>query len=349
MTDRTSYVIPKEPGRWRAIGLAAAVHAALIAFLWIGVHWQSQVPVAVEAEVWSPEAREAAPRPPPVAPPEPPAPVEKPIPQPVPKPVIQEPPPPPPPKVVQPVLPDPEIALEKERKRKAQEQKARDQAAQAEQAREDKERKQVEQEKKDAKKLAEKQAEKLADKLAEKQAEKLDKQKAADARKKDEADKKQAADALAKLKQKQDAAKKAESDKQRKADDAAENKRHDDDMKRLLGQAAGTGASTSTGTAAKSQGPRGGDPGYAQKVGAKIKNNIRFPVPDGMTGNPSVEYEVQLLPDGSVASIRLRKPSGIPGFDDAVKLAIERSAPYPKDNSGSVPSSFIGIHKPKDQ
>jgi colicin import membrane protein len=322
MTDNAPYSIPIEPGRWRAIALAATVHAALVAFLWIGIHWQSQVPIAVEAEVWSPEVREAAPPPPP---PEPtPKPVAKPEPRPEPKPVIKE--APPPPKVVEPVLPNPEIALEKERKRKAQEQKQRDRE---EQARADKERQRKadeqerkEQEKKDAEKLAEK-------------------QKVAEA--------KQKALAEAKQKQKQEAEKKIAADKQRKADEAAADKRHSDDMKRLLGQASGSGASNSTGTAAQSQGPRA-DPGYGQRVGARIKNNINFNVPDDLAGNPSVEYEVDLLPDGSVASIHRIKSSGVSGFDEAVRRAIEKTAPYPKDpKSGSVPSSFIGIHKPKDQ
>ncbi|MGS0741991.1 cell envelope integrity protein TolA [Glaciimonas sp. GG7] len=328
MTDRTLHAIPKEPGRWRAIALAAVVHAALIAFLWIGVHWQSQVPVAIEAEIWSPNVKEAAP------PPEPtPEPIEKPPPtpepKPEPKPVVQE--APPPPKVVEPIAPDPEIALEKERKRKAQEKKEHDHA---QQVREDKERQRQadEQERKD-------EAKKDAEKLAEKQ------KAIADAKKKAEAEAKKAEDAADKLRAKQDAAKKAAKDK---AETAATEKRHSDDMKRLMGQATGTGASNSTGTAAQSQGPRG-DPGYGQKVGAKIKGNINFNVPDGMTGNPAVEFDVQLLPDGSVAGIQLKKSSGISGFDEAVKRAIEKSAPYPKDKSGSVPSSFIGIHKPKDQ
>ncbi|MDP5009403.1 MAG: hypothetical protein NWQ13_10600, partial [Glaciimonas sp.] len=45
------YAVPQEPGRWRAIALAAIVHAALFLFLWAGVRWQSEVPIAVEAEV----------------------------------------------------------------------------------------------------------------------------------------------------------------------------------------------------------------------------------------------------------------------------------------------------------
>ena len=61
MTHSTPYSVPKEPGRWRAITLAAFVHAALLAFLWIGIRWQNQTPIAVEAEIWSPDTREAAP------------------------------------------------------------------------------------------------------------------------------------------------------------------------------------------------------------------------------------------------------------------------------------------------
>ncbi|MBC7488830.1 MAG: cell envelope integrity protein TolA [Glaciimonas sp.] len=348
MTDRIPYKIPKEPGRWRAIVLAASVHAALVTFLWIGVQWQSKVPITVEAEVWHPNVREAAPKPPPSE--STPKPIAMPAPllQPEPKPVVQE--APLPPKVIEPVLPDPEIAMEKERKHKIQEQKNR---ARAEQAREDKERQHIadeqerkEQEKKDTEKQANKQANKLAEKLAEKQ------KANADAKKKRGTKAKKIADDKDKIKAKQDAAKKEKEkitfDKQHQADVSASDKRHNEDMKRLQGQASGSGASNSNGIAALSQGPRG-DRGYAQKVGNKIKGNINFNVPGGMVGNPAVEFEVQLLPDGSVAGIQLLKSSDVSGFDEAVKRAIEKSAPYPKDKSGSVPPSYLGIHKPKDQ
>src|SRR2546425_3592245 len=102
------YVVPDEPGRWSALALAAAMHAALFAFLWIGIRWQNEPPVAIEAEVWSPDVREAAPRP-------------QPEPVVVPKPVVE--PPPvvkeiPKPQVVEPPAPKPDIALEQEKKRK---------------------------------------------------------------------------------------------------------------------------------------------------------------------------------------------------------------------------------------
>ena len=35
------YRVPPEPSRWPAIALAAAVHAGLLAFLYIGVSWQN--------------------------------------------------------------------------------------------------------------------------------------------------------------------------------------------------------------------------------------------------------------------------------------------------------------------
>jgi colicin import membrane protein len=109
--------------------------------------------------------------------------------------------------------------------------------------------------------------------------------------------------------------------------------------------AVGTGG---TGEAPRSQGGRA-DGDYVQRIAAKIRSNIAFIVPEGLQGNPPVEYEVRLLPDGSVAGIRKLKASGVPGFDEAVSRAIERSQPYPRDKSGSVPATFIGIHKPKDQ
>ena len=55
------YQIPSEPGRLRALGLALFVHLLLLGLLWFGVSWQSDTPVAVEAEIWNPVAREAAP------------------------------------------------------------------------------------------------------------------------------------------------------------------------------------------------------------------------------------------------------------------------------------------------
>jgi len=289
MTEATPYIVPKEPGGARALVFAALVHAALLLFLWFGVMWQNDTPVTIEAEVWDPVPREAAPLP------EPPQ-VKQPDPEP--RRVVKE---PPKPKVEEPPVAKPDIALEKEKKRKEEEKKRKE-----DEERLAKEKKRLEEEKlaklEEAKRLEKEKAEKAKKEAAEKK------------RKQDEADQK----LMAKLRE--------------------------EDMKRITG-AVGTGG---TGEAPKSQGGRA-DGDYVQRIAAKIRSNIAFIVPEGLQGNPPVEYEVRLLPDGSVAGIRKLKSSGVPGFDEAVSRAIERSQPYPRDKSGAVPSTFIGIHKPKDQ
>jgi colicin import membrane protein len=306
MTDTTPYSVPKEPGRWRALTLAAVVHAALFALLWFGVRWQSETPVAIEAEVWSPQVREAAPRPQPEPEPEI-KPEPKPEVKPIPKPAEVEPP------VVKPPVVKPDIALELEKKRKAQQQKEREQLARLEKQRaEDKRRAEDKQ-------------------LAEEK--RIEKEKA---------------DALAKKKREADDLKKQMADKKRQQellDQALRNKARNEDLKRMMAQA-GTGG---TGDAPKTQGSRGSAE-YSSRVGAKIKSNTIFNVPENVAGNPAVEYAVELLPDGSIRRpIRKLKSSGVAGFDEAVLNAIEKSQPYPPDKSGTVPSGFNVIHRPKDQ
>lgn len=100
MNAAAPYTIPPEEGRWPSLLLAAVVHMALLAFLWIGIRWQSETPVAVEAEVWDMQVQEAAP----VAPPQP---VVEPEPEP-PKPVVKEP---------EPEVEKPDIALEQLKKK----------------------------------------------------------------------------------------------------------------------------------------------------------------------------------------------------------------------------------------
>src|SRR3954470_2512164 len=84
----------REPGYVRAFALAFAVHALLVAVLFLGVRMQSQTPESISVELWEPPPppRVAEP-PPPKAEPEPPKPepepriekpdiVEKPAPKP---------------------------------------------------------------------------------------------------------------------------------------------------------------------------------------------------------------------------------------------------------------------------
>jgi colicin import membrane protein len=305
MTETTPYSIPKEPGRWRAIILAAFVHALLFGFFWIGIRWQNEQPVTVEAEVWDMQAKQAAPRPEPRPEPEPEI-------KPEPKPLVKQ--APEPEKIEEKPIPDPKIVLEQEKKRKAAELK-----------------KQQDEEKAKQKKLAEeRRLEEEKQKKAKAEQDRIDQEQI----KKAEADKKRKA---AELKKKREA---------EEAEEAELAKLREENLKRMAGNAVGAGGS---GDAPKSQGNNRGDADYRNRIAGKIKSNITFIVPNDLAGNPPVEFEVRLLPDGSVAGMRKLKSSGVPGFDESVARAIERSQPYPRDNSGSVPSSFIGIHKPKDQ
>lgn len=243
----TPYSVPEEPDALPSLLLAIAVHAALFAFLWFGVRWQSETPVAVEAEVWSVAPSEAAPPPPPPAP------------EPV---VVKETPKP----VEAPPVEKPDIALEQEKKRK-------EQALRQEQL------------------------------------------------------------------QKQEVAKRLDDEKKKEREQEDRmRKLRDQDLKRMMAQ-----ADVGHGSAAKSQGP--GDPAYANLIGAKIRSNTNFPPPPGVNGNPAVEYEIYLLPDGSVRNVVLRKSSGLPSFDDAVRIAIDRSQPFPADKSGKVQPAVLVTHK----
>lgn len=282
MTDASSpYIVPEEPGRWRAILLATLVHAALLAFLWVGVHWQNETPTTIEAEVWDPQPREAAPLPKPLKTSEP-----------RPDPIIKE---TPKPKVIEPPIVKPDIALEREKKRKAEDEKKR----RDEEDRQEKEKQRFAEEKR------------------------------------------------AKLKaEKEEKAKKEAADKKRKQEEETHarmmEKIREEDMRRM-----GAGGN---GDAPKAQGGRASAE-YAGRIAAKIRANTVYVVPEGMAGNPPVEYIVELLPDGTLrAAPRKLKSSGIAGFDEAVVRAIDKSQPFPRDEkTGTVPSSVIVSHKPKDQ
>jgi colicin import membrane protein len=257
--------------------------------------------------------------------------------------VVEAPKPPPAPPVERPVekpVPNPDIALEQEKKRKLKEEKERREREEEErEEREDRAAQKLAQQKKEQ---AETRKKEQAKADAERQR-KLEEQQAAEKREAEEEKKRELAEAHKKELAKAEAEKKRA---QAKADAAAADQRRLEDLSRMTAQAAGSGGN---GQAARSQGPSRADAGYAAKVGGKIRSNTVFNVPDELANNPAVEYAVDLLPDGSVRSIRKLKGSGVPGFDEAVKRAIEKSQPFPPDNSGRAPSGFTVSHKPKDQ
>lgn len=158
------YSVPPEPSRLPAFLLAVAVHAVLLGFLWFGISWQSNEPVAVEAEVWDMSVQTAAA--PELPPPPPPEPEPEPEPAPPPRPV--EPPP-----VERPAPVEPDIKLQREKERKEKEQRELAEKKERERKEEERQRELAEQKKKrdeaerKKKELAEKEAErKKAEKLA---------------------------------------------------------------------------------------------------------------------------------------------------------------------------------------
>ena len=160
---------PAQPGKVRAVVLAVLVHAAFFGLIVFGVTWQSKPTAPLQAEVWDklPPTKSTEPTKPPPPPP-------KPQPKPEPKPEPPKPEPPKPPEVKpQPPKPDPAIAekaerekrerakrerLEKEEKKKREEEelrKKREREEVAKKKREDEEkRKQEEAARKEAERVA---------------------------------------------------------------------------------------------------------------------------------------------------------------------------------------------------
>jgi colicin import membrane protein len=144
-------------------------------------------------------------------------------------------------------------------------------------------------------------------------------------------------------------AKDAADKKQLAKEKAIKDKIFEENLKRMNSQAVKSG-SGGFGDAAKSTGNNRGDPSYANLIRAKIQsNNTTYVISDTSADNPTVRYEINLFPDGSLKGpLKLLKSSGIAAFDRAIASAILASAPFPKDKSGTVPPVIDYTHKMKD-
>lgn len=301
-TAGAPYRVPPEPSRLPAFLLAVAVHAVLLGFLYFGISWQSNEPVAVEAEVWDMSVQSAA------APALPPPPAPEPAPEPEPVPALPPRPVEPPP-VERPAPVEPDIKLQREKERKEKEQ--RELAEKKERERKEELRKEEER-----KELAEKK--KKED--AERQKKELAKKEEAEKKKKREDASREAAK-LAEAKKQKAAAEKAEAAKLEKL--------RQDELKRIAG------AMGSTGTAEKSTAPKA-DSGYVAAITAAIKSATAYGGSTTMPGNPKAVFKVEQLPTGEIMSVRLVKSSGVPEFDRAVENGIKKASPLPKKKDGTV-------------
>ena len=246
---------------------------------------------------------------PPPPAPEPPRPEPKPPPEPRPEPA----PPPPKPQPAPEPRPDldAQIKAEQEKKRK-----------------EEADRKEREAEKKAAeKKLAEerRQREEQARREAEKKAaEKLVADKAA-------------AEKVA-------AEKKASEEKARREAAA----RHEETIKALMKQAGSAGQPADTAAKASAGGSRA-DAGFSARVGAAVKANTTYQVPADLEGNPKAVFAVQLRPDCSLVSVRLRRSSGVAAWDQAAERGIQRTDPFPRPAEGACPADLEITRGPRDE
>lgn len=225
---------------------------------------------------------------------------------------VPQPPPPPPQPVVQappqpqpPLRSDADIALEREKKQRELE---KEKQAELQREREEQRRK-LEAQKKREEELAKK--------------------------------KQQEQQKLAEAKKKQEDERKAKQQQQAALDEKKRQQIREDNMKRMQAMA-GTGAPSSTGTAARSGGPSGS---WAGKVQARVRPNIVF---TGTTsGNPAAVVEVRLGPGGMIiGKPRLVKSSGVPAWDDAVIRALERTETLPPDVDGRFPSPVEIVFRP---
>jgi colicin import membrane protein len=299
---------PAEAGSRSAVVLSLLAHLLLGAALAWGVNWTKSPPqVAFSAELWSPSAQAAAPAA--VSPPPPPPPPAAPT-----EPVKRAPPPAPPPEA-RPLQPQADIALEREKKRK------------------------LEEERKKAVALKEKAEKEKAEKeKAEK--DKLAKEKADKARKDEEARKlkdKEKERELAKAKEeaRKEEARKEEARKEAAAE-AAQAKQRQEQMQRIQGMAGATGSPDAKGTALRASAPSAS---YAGKIIEQIKENTTFT--DASAGRPSVVVLVKTSSSGLILSRRVVTSSGNKAWDEAVLRAVDKMANVPRDTDGRIPEVLL--------
>ena len=179
----------------------------------------------------------------------------------------------------------------------------------------------AEQERRLAKEVEEAERKRLAQQKAEEK-----KKQAEEDKRKQEADRKKLAEAQ-KLQREREA-------QEAKADEARVAQQREANLRRMMGQAGGSGGNpASTGTAAQNAGPSGT---YAGKLIGAIRRNIVFT--GNLSGNPVATVEVTAAPGGSIISRRLVKSSGHKDWDEAVMRAVERTGSLPRDTDGRVPS-----------
>jgi colicin import membrane protein len=127
----------------------------------------------------------------------------------------------------------------------------------------------------------------------------------------------------------------------------AEEKSREDALRKIIASAGSTAGNTTDKNAEKSG--VGGNALSASDI-TRLQNMIRsntvFQIPESMKGNPEAEFVVSLMPDCTVAGVKLKKSSGLSNWDDAAERAIARIKQFPRPASGTCAASYSVTHKP---
>ncbi|MCS7100721.1 MAG: TonB C-terminal domain-containing protein [Burkholderiaceae bacterium] len=141
-------------------------------------------------------------------------------------------------------------------------------------------------------------------------------------------------DPLADLLKKQEAREREQREKLRQAE-----------AERILAQMA---ADRAAGASQPAAGGSARDAEYRERLAALIRSRIVYAVPEGTAPSVYADVQVELLPSGEVAAIRFLKPSGLPGYDEAVERAIRRTDPFPRKPDGTIDRTIVIRFRPVD-
>ncbi|MCZ7561339.1 MAG: TonB C-terminal domain-containing protein [Burkholderiaceae bacterium] len=119
-------------------------------------------------------------------------------------------------------------------------------------------------------------------------------------------------------------------------------------MRASAGTPAAGAASGGTSGAPGAAGGAGTDTGYVARLSALIRSNTVYQIPADLAGNPKAVFLVKVAPDCTIASVKLRRSSGIAARDEAAERGIERSSPLPRQRDGSCPPELEIARGPKD-
>lgn len=87
---------------------------------------------------------------------------------------------------------------------------------------------------------------------------------------------------------------------------------------------------------------------WVKEAEDRIKSNFEFAITPDMTDNSPSVCKLVFTPNGYVSRIQFEKRSVLPGFDQALELAIRKSEPFPPDATGRFHTHLTLTYRPLD-